>query len=393
MTPFFRVLRARPIVLALFCAACGSADGGGAVVQTLANGAVHVRNPAKGAWTEKTAWHAVEELRIGSEDGGGPDMFAEPIGLEVDAAGRMYVLDRQSKEIRVFGPDGKHLRTVGREGGGPGEFKNPVGLAFDRSGALWVVDPQNARYTVLDSTGRQTATHPRRSMLTVVPWRGRVDAEGGLWDVTMNPETRGTQLMRLRDGADDGRRYPLPSIRDEQFELRKDGQIRMAVDVPFSPGLRWSLDREGRLWSGTGAEYRIARHAPGGDTLLLVEKEFEPVPVSVAERDSIPLQYKWFTDQGGKMDLSRVPASKPAFSGFVTDDRGWLWVMPTMPANARATTLDVFTPEGRYQGAVTLPVQLSAYLPLVIRGPHLYTVALNDDEVPQVVRYRLQGRP
>jgi hypothetical protein len=91
----------RPVAwtgLTLMLAACGTASADGperVAIDTLANGVVHVTNPERGAWTEATAWRAVEDLRIGSADGGGPDMLAMPLDVAEDDLGRIYTLDAQ----------------------------------------------------------------------------------------------------------------------------------------------------------------------------------------------------------------------------------------------------------------------------------------------------------
>jgi hypothetical protein len=123
-----------------------------------------------------------------------------------------------------------------------------------------------------------------------------------------------------------------------------------------------------------------------------VERAAAPVPVSPAERDSLPATLKWFTDQGGKVDLSRVPRQKPAFAALFTDDRGWLWVRPSVAAGTTGTPLDVFDPEGRYHGRVTIPIMVPEGLPIVVRDDRVYVVTVSDAGVPQVVRYRLDGR-
>jgi hypothetical protein len=163
--------------------------------------------------------------------------------------------------------------------------------------------------------------------------------------------------------------------------------------VPFSPRLEWALDPDGRVWSGVTGSYRLVHWQPAGDTLRIVERAAAPVPVSSAERDSLLAKLKWFTDQGGKADLSRVPRHKPAFAALSTDDP-WLAVgAPSVPAGATGgTPLDVFDPEGRYHGRVTIPIMVPEGLPMVVRGDRVYVIMVSDAGVPQVVRYRLDGR-
>lgn len=140
--------------------------------------------------------------RIGDDEG--PGQLIKPIGLDVDAAGRLYVADIGAKAIMVYGPDrqflrriggdkwfsrltsvtvdpagqrvyavdlggvsseqhrvrvfnaetGEHLSDIGRRGSGPGEFNLPRDLAIGAEGRLYVVDGGNFRVVVFDRDGR-----------------------------------------------------------------------------------------------------------------------------------------------------------------------------------------------------------------------------------------------
>lgn len=141
-------------------------------------------------------------FRIGDEDGQGG--LTKPIGLDVDAAGNLYVADITQRAILVYGPDGKFLRKlggdkwferlssvtvdpegrrvyavdiggvsseqhmvrvfdaasgahvmdIGKRGSGPGEFNLPRDLAIGHDGRLYVVDGGNFRVVVFDREGR-----------------------------------------------------------------------------------------------------------------------------------------------------------------------------------------------------------------------------------------------
>lgn len=386
--------RAAALLGLALAAGCGRGGGADAIrVDTLDGGTVAVHNPEQGVWTEQTAWRAMEDLRLGRAEGAGPDVFAAPVALEVDARGRLYVLDAQAGQLRVFGADGAHVRSLGGQGAGPGELRQPLGMAMAPDGALWVVDPGNGRFTAFDTSGAVRTTVRRASGLAMVPWPGRFDRQGRLWDVSTGPTGMSgpPALLRVDPASGKVQRVDLPSFTPAQFSA-SNGPVSVSAPVPFSPELAWTLDAEGRVWSGVTDRYRLRLHDPAGDTLRVVERAAAPVEVASSERDSVPGRLKWFTDQGGRIDLSRVPRHKPAFVSIRTDDRGWLWVRPSLPASERNAAFDVFDPEGRYQGRLPLPIQHEDAMPLVIRGDRIYAVVLNDDGVPQVVRFRIEGR-
>lgn len=374
----------------------GDTPPGTVEIDTLVSGTVVIHNPVQGTWTEQSAWRAVEDLRIGAVDGAGggsPDVLTTPAALDVDAYGRLYVLEAMSGEVRVFGPDGGHVRSMGRQGAGPGELAQPMGMALAPDGALWVMDPGNARFTVFDTAGALRTTVRRDNGFAAFPWPGRFDRQGRLWDVAPGAGAPGAApaLLRLDPASGRAERLALPAFIPAQFVSRRGG-VANTAPVPFSPALVWTLDAEGRVWSGVTEHYRLHLHHPAGDTLRIVERAGPRVQVTAAEREALPVQLKWFTDQGGHVDLSRVPSHKPAFISVTTDDRGWLWVRPSLPESERTTQLDVFSPDGIYQGRLALPVLLPENMPLVIRGDRIYAVVLSENDVPQVVRFRIEGR-
>ncbi|HEU0014452.1 MAG TPA: 6-bladed beta-propeller [Longimicrobium sp.] len=378
------ILLILPLALAAACGDSGRTPG--VAARRLENGAVLVSNPVHGTWTDATAWRAVEELRVGSMDG--VDALAGPAALEVDALGRLYVLDVETKQVRVFDAAGRLVRSIGREGRGPAEFVQPVGMAWSPGGLLWVLDPGQGRFTAFDTTGAPRRTLPHASGSVVMPWPGRFDRAGRLYDATGGSAP---SLLRIDAATGRSERLALPVHEPERFVLDRDGTQHTAF-VPFSPRLAWALDGDGRVWSGTGDRYRLGLHAPGGDTLRIVERAAPPVPVSRAEREALPPALKAFAEQGGRVDLSRIPRYKPAFTQVQVDDRGYLWVRPSLPAGEPNASFDVFEPEGRYLGRVHLPFPLLDALPWIVRGHHLYAVVLSDAGYPQIVRLRLHGR-
>lgn len=141
-------------------------------------------------------------FKIGDQEGEG--QLAKPIGLDVDAAGNLYVADATRKQIVVFdrdgrflrkiggpkdfdrlssvtvdpegkrlyvvdiggvssenhrvrvydGQTGRHIQDIGKRGSGPGEFNLPRDVAVGLEGRLYVVDGGNFRVQVFDREGR-----------------------------------------------------------------------------------------------------------------------------------------------------------------------------------------------------------------------------------------------
>lgn len=99
--------------------------------------------------------------------GGGPGQFFLPHGIAVDAAGRVFVCDRENDRIQIFSPDGEYLTEWT-------DTQRPTHVVFDAAGRayvseLWwhkgqtsqrhgpIQDPRYGRVSVYDTDGRVLA--------------------------------------------------------------------------------------------------------------------------------------------------------------------------------------------------------------------------------------------
>ncbi|MDI3279976.1 MAG: NHL repeat-containing protein [Bacillota bacterium] len=79
--------------------------------------------------------------------------FNDPLGLAVDAEGRIYVSDTGNARVEVFSPEGELLLSFGEKGSGPGQFLRPGPMAIG-NGLLYVVDIENHRVSAFDLSGK-----------------------------------------------------------------------------------------------------------------------------------------------------------------------------------------------------------------------------------------------
>lgn len=90
--------------------------------------------------------------------GKGPGEFNTPHGIAIDAAGRVYVADRQNDRVQVFNPEGKLLAIWASP-----QIGRPYGIT--------VLGPN--RFAIADG-GEQPETGPDRSALVIVDAKGQV---------------------------------------------------------------------------------------------------------------------------------------------------------------------------------------------------------------------------
>ncbi len=151
-----------------------------------------------------TAWRVDPEpvLQIGEREGEQPYLLSR-IGDAVRAPdGRIVIVEGMTQELRVFGPDGKHLASFGGPGDGPGEFgaslSPEVTLAPPDTLVVW--DRGHARLSWFDLEGSLLR---QRSLLAVLQslqilsgnWRVRFDGA-----VLGGPNLSLTRGAELRDG-------------------------------------------------------------------------------------------------------------------------------------------------------------------------------------------------
>jgi len=81
--------------------------------------------------------------------------FSRPVAIVYDE-NRLFVLDSEDEEIKVFSKSGAFLYSFGRKGQGPGEFQMPTDMDI-LSDEIFIADGANLRVQVLDKKGNYRA--------------------------------------------------------------------------------------------------------------------------------------------------------------------------------------------------------------------------------------------
>lgn len=393
---------------ALLPAACAETAGdSGVSVDTLESGAVRVQSSRPIGWTDPgEGWRVALRARVAaSPDEDGPFLLSNVRDVEIDAHGRLYVLDNQSHTIGVFDTTGAYVRTIGREGEGPGELSGPDGVTWGPGGRLWVSDPRNARYTVFDTAGTLVRTLPRRLSSWGWEWDGVFGPEGRLLETDIRREEDFDENTLLAVRFDVSGEAAIPT---DTFELvrppeatpgfRVSGDGRSGyIQVPFAPRHRLHFDGGGGVWSGSGADFRLVRTALSGDTARIAVWTGERPPVTDGDLEEwrSAIEEDWGAGALRQIDLSRVPEVKTAYTHFFLDDRRHLWAARGQGAGAYgqradSTVFDVLDPQGRWLGPVVVREELSLFVPIAFRGPWMATATTDELDLPTVLLFRLE---
>jgi hypothetical protein len=316
------------------------------------------------------------DLRIGRVDGTGPDVFGNIDAIEVDAQGRIYVLDEVNVHVAVFDPAGRPIRTIGRKGGGPGEFDDPVGLSWFRSDQLLVVDENS--YVIFDTAGVYLKEF-RRPSTTRSYWAG--DAYNGvICDYTSGGFIRVDETARVTSTLS----MPRPEV----------PRTRSRAQIPFAPYnlFQYEADcRAGGVWNvdpGAAAIYLISF---AGDTIRKIPHGLEQqrIPADVRRR-GIDFSARMFSTVSVDEIERATPNVYPYFSTGFVGNTGDVWLsLPRRENTAQPSGMThyaVISSNGARRTEL-MPGGVHIVRPVVV-GEYFYTVISDALGVHYLLRYR-----
>lgn len=347
--------------------------------------------------SQQLGWQVREVLRFSDAP---PDIaFGRIAGVAVDSAGAIYVLDPMNSAIYVFGPSGRHHRTIGRRGEGPGELSRFVQALAVGDTLVLVVDVGNQRVSRWRLDGTFLDDVPM-TLTAGAPVGARLLPGGDLvvqHVPTPLPPALAAQIG-LRDTEPALLRYrPDGSVRDTLFVFRYQAPVVFEADGSMTTRVPevmpvWGTDGQGRLVIGHTDRYELrtwngrAFGAPWG-------RDIGRLPVTRAMRERAQRSQDSLRArlQGGPMQMNRgieMPDSQPAMQGVRAGPFGTTLVSrPSGEADGRRIVWDVFGPDGRFTGTWRPPAGFRLH---AARGDRLYGVELDEDDLPYLVVYAIE---
>lgn len=380
-----------------------------------------------------------EVYRIGSLDGDAWETFGEIGGTAFDAAGNLYVFDRQGNRITMVDREGRFVREIGHAGEGPGEFRMALQFTVMRDGRLVVADLGHRAYQLFDANGEyermvsmggdmgslrlgDLAPHPGGDAV-ISGGSGMVIATaGGLGGAAGEPETRPIDLISLTGDEisirviAEGWKPP----RGEPTTLEGGGmQFRMDRAGPrtFEPGLFVGALPDGGVVFSDSSAYSLKVVGPDGGVTRVLRRPFHPEPVTDAiekaekERRLAELEagegpritMRMVDGSGGgartiggdqmqaimqsQIDQMQFFGEMSVVTGLQTSWTGKVWVQRRGEGTAEDGPIDVLTTQGQYMGTFAAGV---TEIPSSF-GPDGMAAYIERDEfdVPSVVVRRL----
>jgi hypothetical protein len=392
---------ALPFAAALV-AACGATEAPATAIVRDSAGIRIVESPGP-AWTDGSGWRlaATPSASIGVIDGPEAYQFSTVRDAVFLEDGSILAANAQHPpEIRVFGPDGAHLRSMGGAGSGPGEFTT-IWWVQQAGDTVVVYDVAAHRLTAFGRDGELIATIPvrlppsdDRSVMPYVPWSRLSDGSLLIIPNRFVPEDAvgsGRASMPLIRSLVDGSVVDtvglFPGV---EFQRASRGHAQ-----PILFGLSWSFRAHGdQIFVGAGDRLQVDVHDLHGRHLRSMRAALDRRPVTEAAVDALLESRLAAARSEADRQRLRVEARETAMAQLMpahgtrilVGPDGHVWVEAYHAPGDSGRAWHVFDPDGPYLGQVQVPAKLRL---TDIRGDAVLGVWTDDLGVASVRAYPL----
>lgn len=351
-------------------AACGGGTSGADASTATDSAGVRVVQSERPAWKDGEGWTVGDaaSLDIGVVDGGAAYQLNQVRSVARLSDGRILVVDGGSKQLRLYGADGRHLRSAGREGGGPGEFTYLQWAAPGPGDSLLAWDAQSRRLSVFAPDGSFVRAVTPPGLDRMFPHAAGALGDGSLLvssGIDLGAEAEGevrdtVTYHRLNaDGRSLGSLGPFPGW--ETF-IFTSGPNLLKESVPFGRNVV-VRPAGGEVLVAQSDRYEARFLAPDGTLRRIVRRAHDPVRVTEADRDA---HFDGEEARSGGFppseaaEFQRLRARRrevlprretfPAFNDALADTEGNLWVEQYPRPGEAQPRWDVFGRDGRWLG-------------------------------------------
>ena len=402
MTATARLL---PLLLPIAVAACGDAAGAATATVTDSAGVQIVTSTAP-AWADGKGWviDSVPSLDIGGSDTDPNYDFVQVSGAVTLSDGRIAVLNSGTNEVRYYDSAGTWLSSSGRGGEGPGEFRSPFVLFRAAGDTLFVYDYQLRRMARLAPDGSflpplPASAEARGLLLPFARLRDGSWVASGLTiiggELTSGAHRPSEPLVHLADDlAVLDTLIVLPGSETWVERGTSTGGARMIGMRMLPLGLASSFTvGDSLIFAGDQARYEIGVYQPDGTLVRSIRRSGGRREVTAAMLDQLKadeLANARDHDQAlANWEQMPKPSELPAFGELGLDADGNLWVARPKVLRSDTTIADVFDPDGKWLGPVTIP---PGFKPSEIGHNYMLGVWKDDVGLEHVRRYSIDGK-
>ncbi|MGZ8949675.1 MAG: 6-bladed beta-propeller [Candidatus Aminicenantales bacterium] len=343
------------LVPALLLYGCrkGPDEARGAKVRTeTVEGVTLVHNPPEPLNPRKTV-RFEEEVSFGAEESG-PGAVYKPGQFATDGRNRVYIFEYSESVIKVFGEDGKFLKTIGRKGQGPGEFGQALFIGFCPDGRILVTDSQNRRTSFFGPEGDFLASYQWKTNIAIAYL---ILDNASVVQESIFEAGKSRVFLKTYDFAGTEVKSWGEFFYPETKAIIR-GEMAITVGIPYSPRSVLTGDQTlSRIYHCRNDAYLIEVFDADGRIFRKIDRPYERLPFTDADR----VEYTARTS--GPKELADIykdmpwPKVKTVTERMLCDDRGSLWVATNETKDEggrKLTAYDVFDAEGRYDARVWL---------------------------------------
>jgi len=395
----------------LLAAACGGDATAGALATRADSAGVTIVTNTGPSWRAGEGWRIDPQpiLTVGPRPDADPryELLRVTSGRLLPG-GEVMVVVAGHFELRVFGPEGEWLRSLGRQGEGPGEFRSPGGLTVVGDTAF-VGDFQLSRLSAFSLRGSFLSSWPYPVMDPggrVPPSQRFADGSwigGGTASFTAGEVSEGVSRVPLtwyRISADLGRVVDTLVTTlgtDRAIIIRRGGagEITMMQVITVPVGRSSPVAAGGdHLWTGNTERAELERYTPDGELTTLVRWEAPPAvlePALFEEMKRIALNGReddeaFRTNVEARFNTSPPGTPMPFFAGLHLDPLEHLWVREFTPLPTDSTRFRVFDASGQLLGPLALGPRHTV---LDIGTDRILTVWQDEDDLEHLRVYRI----
>lgn len=346
------------------------------------DGITVVKNPSEPLYGE-FSFDLEEDISIGGNFD--DDNYYFPRGVSkvtIDDELNFYVNDMGNSRIQKYDRDGNYLATIGHQGQGPGEFRFPSDLILDSQGKIWILDVPTRALIVFSKEGVYEKNIPIKTSI----FQFFVSEENFIFGLQIDystPEGPNTAILRINPDTSE-----IDSVA-KYFWEKKENEPGFVLHH-YTDRLHVSQIDHSSICYGFSSEYKIYVFDGKGETIRIIEKYEEPIPISKDEKDMTAKEgvYQWTgmskPDNWNNLDF---PSHRPFFGKIFTDDMGRIYSLKYISIldQDEVKVCDVFGNSGGYLYKLTLP-----FIPAVIKSGFLYEIR-KDEETGEVtvVRHKI----
>lgn len=344
--------------------------------------------PLKGAWD-------FSPQKLWEVDEGGSDPFVRVAQIRVDDDGTVYLLEGKQSKLYVFGPDGKFRFSFGKKGEGPGEYR--FAFTFFIVGEYVIVPSMGRLHYFEKKDGKFVRTEVLPTM-RMMP-RMFLDKDRFIMIPRAGDQADEKDQLVLYDVKTKKRETVLEIESEQPMQLSSDrGGRRMLVriiDPSTNPGVVLAY-KNNKLYFGKSDFYKIKAADLEGKELLsfsLEGRERRKISEAFKKKrvEGFRLNNAKLPPDMAKQMMDSIPDFATYFSGFMVDDKGYIYVFVPDPEKQDSQEIDIFSPEGTYlyHSEITFPKGFAISSGFVLKGEYLYVVLEDEAGTLQLAKYKV----